>query len=694
LSELLKTLAAERVKPDRAHLPVVGDLGPRSVSRAVLLGLSRLTADATTFARALAVLGDGADLAVVAALAGLDEVRAGETAAMLVRAEIVQAEPPLAFVHPLVAGAVYRDLTPGERQLWHGRAAELLRDAGAHVEQVAGHLMHTPARGAQWVVRTLTSAGGLALRTGAPDSAVAYLERALREPPADAERAEIVFELGRARALVSWESAVADLRQAYDQLEDPERAGAAAQLLARALLFSGEPGEAAEFARAARARLPQRLVDVQASLIAFESFCVLFGAGDGDVLARLRRYRTVPVGERVGAKMLAAIAAQEWMYDCGPSDQISALSLAALAGGELIAADNGLVGSCAITNLTFADHEDAERWRHAARAEAHRRGSLVALLAVNLWHGHTLFWRGELIDAEQILRAGMAGLGLWGLAELQAHIYFHAFLSSVLRERGRVADARAALELSRDPRSGDDGARYWLGSQLGLLLAERRFEQAVVVADEYARRFSGLVRNPMDVPWRSCKALALDQLGHTDDALALAADELELSRQWGAPGTVARSLRALGTLEREDGIEHLEEAVDTVAGTPARLEHAKSLVAFGSALRRARRPSQAREPLRTAFDLATSCGADQLAEQARTELYAAGARPRASAFGGVAALTASERRVAALVAEGRTNREVAETLFVTPKTVEMHLGNVYRKLGVSSRRELPATLAG
>jgi DNA-binding CsgD family transcriptional regulator len=141
-----------------------------------------------------------------------------------------------------------------------------------------------------------------------------------------------------------------------------------------------------------------------------------------------------------------------------------------------------------------------------------------------------------------------------------------------------------------------------------------------------------------------------------------------------------------------DGVEHLEEAVAVTAGTPARLEHAKALTAFGAALRRARRPADARPPLRQALELATRCGADGLAAQASSELYAAGGRPRRTALTGVGALTASERRVVDLAAAGATNREIGETLFVAPTTVAMHLSNAYRKLGVTSRHDLPAAL--
>jgi DNA-binding NarL/FixJ family response regulator len=104
--------------------------------------------------------------------------------------------------------------------------------------------------------------------------------------------------------------------------------------------------------------------------------------------------------------------------------------------------------------------------------------------------------------------------------------------------------------------------------------------------------------------------------------------------------------------------------------------------------------SEAKEPLRAALQLAEACGAQPLVEQVRSELYAAGARPRTSALAGVAALTARESRVARLAAEGRTNREIAQTLFVTPKTVEVHLSSAYRKLEIRSRRELAGALAG
>jgi DNA-binding CsgD family transcriptional regulator len=692
LNELLKALEDEDVRPDGTHVDRVAELGPRAASRAVLLRIARLPEDAATVAQALAVLGDGADLSAVASLAELDEARAGSAVAALARAEIVRAEPPLAFVHPVVGAAIRQDIPPGERELQHGRAAGLLADAGAPVEQVAAHLRFTPAHAKHWVVETLMSAAGAARRKGAADSAVSYLARALSEPPLPERRPDVLLELGLAEALTSGPAAAEHLREAYEALSDPQARGMAAQVLGRALLFTGFPEEGAAVVRRAAADLPSELEDLRKALQAFELFSVLFGAGDPEELRGLERYRALPAGTGVGEKMLAAIAAQDWMYACGPADACAELSLAALAGGDLIAADNGLLPTCAITTLVFADREEALDWWGVARKDAYGRGSLFAISSLSLWWGFTQYRRGELADAEESLRTAVGEFRLWGYGEQQAQIYCDAFLAAVLRERGELDGARQALERSLDPGGADDGARYWLNSQIELLIAERRFEEALVAADDYAGRFDQMVANPMDAPWRSHKALALAGLGRHEEGQPLVEEELHRARTWGAPGTVARTLRVLGTLERDQGLGHLHEAVEVVAPSPARLEHAKALLALGTALRHTRRPTEARDPLRRALELADVCGAPGLADQARSELHAAGGRPRTTALSGVESLTPSERRVAQLAAAGRTNRDIAQELFVTPKTVERHLGHVYRKLGISNRKGLETAL--
>jgi RNA polymerase sigma factor (sigma-70 family) len=129
-----------------------------------------------------------------------------------------------------------------------------------------------------------------------------------------------------------------------------------------------------------------------------------------------------------------------------------------------------------------------------------------------------------------------------------------------------------------------------------------------------------------------------------------------------------------------------------LAGSEARLEHARALVDLGAALRRANQRTEARERLRESVDLARTVGALGLAERANEEIAATRARPRKVLQTGLDALTASERRVAQLAADGMSNREIAQTLSVTIKTVEVHLSHAYRKLEISSRAQLDTAL--
>ena len=201
-------------------------------------------------------------------------------------------------------------------------------------------------------------------------------------------------------------------------------------------------------------------------------------------------------------------------------------------------------------------------------------------------------------------------------------------------------------------------------------------------------------RNPAFIAWRSPAALALLQLGRRDEAGPLAEDDVELARTWGAPRALGAALRAAGLVEGGGrGLALLEEAVEVLGGSTAKLEHAKARMELGAALRRANRRADARDQLRHALELATICGATALAARAERELLATGARPRRIALSGVESLTPSERRVAELAADGPTNREVAQALFVTQRTVEVHLTSIYRKLAISSRSQLAAALA-
>jgi DNA-binding CsgD family transcriptional regulator len=142
----------------------------------------------------------------------------------------------------------------------------------------------------------------------------------------------------------------------------------------------------------------------------------------------------------------------------------------------------------------------------------------------------------------------------------------------------------------------------------------------------------------------------------------------------------------------DDDVALLREAVTLLDGSGEPLERARAHIDLGAALRSAGRAAEAREPLRLAVDLAHRAGATALEAHALAELRAAGARPRRRVIAGPGALTPSERRIADLAASGRLNRDIAEALVVTVATVEYHLRNVYRKLGITSRKQLSETL--
>lgn len=691
LFELLRALAAEDVAPRADRVSVVADLGPRAASRAVLLRLARLPTEAADIARAIAVLGEGTELWAAAELASLDEQVAADATGALARAEILRPEPPLGFVHPLVRDAVYLELSPGDRELQHDRAAQLLRHASAPAEQVAAHLLVAPGAAGDWVAETLRSAAAAAMSRGAAESAIPYLSRALEEPLDPATRATVLHDLGRAEVLYVGGDATEHLAMAYEALDDPRKRAEVAMLLAWALTFTRRPVEARALAARAADALGGEHEDLRLGLEALELFTIYFGAGDPSELARLEPYRGMDEIDSAGAAMMGGGAAMDWAYCLGPRSECVAQARRALAEPTLYDFDQGLFWCGAGFVLVHAEEPDALKIWDQILAEIYRGGSLFAALTANLWGGYTEMLWGRLDDAwERFLSAAEQGM-LWGAGRRIDHVPV-AFMAQILIERGEIAAARQMLDAATEPiTNGHLAGNLWRRAEVEVLLAEGRLDDALVAA-ETMRDQIGRLDNPSAHPWRTLMAEVLDRLGRLDEARTLAAEELELARRWGVPGPIGRALRVLGTAEREAGLDNLREAVEMLEASPARLELARALYALGVATRLAREPTAAREPLQRSLELATRSGATALAERARTELHATGARPRREALSGTAALTPSEKRVADLAAEGRTNREIAQELFVTPKTVEVHLSNAYRKLDIRGRRELAGAL--
>jgi DNA-binding CsgD family transcriptional regulator len=545
-----------------------------------------------------------------------------------------------------------------------------------------------PAGGEEWVPQVLGDAARTAAAKGAQESATTYLARMLEEPLDDSLRSRTLFELGLAEVRSNGAAATEHLAAAYETLEDPSERGIAAYSLARTLLFMGEVERARQFASEAARDMPAGHEDVVAMITSMELMSLYFGADVPDAEERFGALHDVPDTAAVGETMLAATAALDWMYRGGSREEVAKLASAALASEALMELDPGLLWVSANLVLVCAEDPDAMDFWERAMNRSHRSGSTFGMLSVHLWRGHTLLRHGDLSEAEASLEAAIEQLNLWGLGVLD---YAIGFSARTLLEMGRVDEAESVLNRVDPPEGIGEGAQFWREGEVELMLARGNEQRALDAATAYAA-LGGWRQNPVLVPWGSLRARALERLGRPEEAIELLGRELGRAEAWGAPGPIGRTLRLRGEIRRSEGAEDLLRAVELLENSPMKLERARALYALGSTLRRDRKPSEAREPLRRAFELAELCGAKGLAAEIRTELHATGVRPRSSSLKGPGSLTASERRVADLAASGQTNKQIAQTLYVTPKTVEVHLSNAYRKLEIGSRGELAAAL--
>jgi DNA-binding CsgD family transcriptional regulator/RecA/RadA recombinase len=696
LRELRNAIVAEDVIPSAANVSRLRELAARAGSRALSARLSRLPPEATRLAQAVAILGEDVDPHHAAALADLDEPAASEAIADLARVDVLRSQPLLGFVHPLVRAAVYETLTPLERDAGHARAARLLSASQPEPERVAAHLLLVSPAAASEVVTVLREAARRAVSRGAAENAVAYLRRALSEPPAAAERADVLLELGSAEALVSGVDAVDHLREAHELTDDPIRRAKVSLALGEQLSWLS-PEESAKVLTDALDELAGADAELgrilEARLIDAFSDPVLYR----EAVRRLRRIRARPPrGTTLGEKMLLAELAYHDAWAGAPAVTVVPFARRALAGETLLAGEispGPAVHACVV--LIHADLEDPLRISDAALAEAHQRGSILAFALAKMLSAEALISRGDLPEAEAEGREARDAYEAWG-ATARFPPLVASFLSDALMEQGKLEDAAGALERADMGQAPAETARaLLLLSRSRLRLQQGDPAGGLEDALDAGRRFEAVGgRNPAFVAWRSQAAFALLELGDTDEARRLAGEELELARSWGAPRALGAALRVAGLVAGgAAGLALLEEAVEVLIDSPAKLEHAKARTELGAALRRGNRRAHARDHLRRAVELATICGATPLAARAETELLATGARPRRIALSGVESLTPSERRVAELAAEGPTNREIAQALFITAKTVEVHLSRVYRKLGISSRSQLAAALA-
>jgi DNA-binding CsgD family transcriptional regulator len=322
---------------------------------------------------------------------------------------------------------------------------------------------------------------------------------------------------------------------------------------------------------------------------------------------------------------------------------------------------------------------------------AYARGDNVLASSSVLFRAYTQLRRGDMNAAEADLQR---------FAELMAYatteLYSHAFRAELAIERGDLEWAAACIAESRlpDTFSANGHLTFFQLARARLRLEQHRHDDAIRELRSLGDNIEALqIENSAFYDWRPYLALALHAAGRRDEALSVALEALDRARAWGARQSIGAALRALGLVEGgASGEKLLREAVEVLRDSQWRLEYAKALVELGAALRRGNKRADSRDLLRQGLELAHKLGASALEERAQTELSATGARPRRLMLSGLESLTPSERRVAEMAAENLTNKDIAQALFVTPKTVEVHLSSVYRKLEISSRAQLPDAL--
>ncbi len=692
LRQLARSLEAEGIAPTAEHADSVRRAARRALSRTVLARVGRRSVEAVAVARAVAVLGEGATPALVAAVAEVDETAVERTWRELFQAEVLRHDA-LAFVHALVRDAIYLDLPEPARERWHLRAARALQASGASAERVASQLQLAPTSGDQWVAETAFEAGLEALRHGAPDAAVAHFRRALAEPIAEERQLAVMEPLAGALFNVDAPASIEVLAELATRQEDPRAAATLRVAEVQALALTDRWHEAAKLCLAQERTMGDDQADQLAMFQAIRSVCTIFGADDPGGYTLLDDQRTPTTQEGMGFRMRAGQAALMWAYDCATAQEAGDLAAFAIQSDPAVLADHTLIAVAPLYLLALADRDECMEIWEAARIESHRSGSVILHVTIAMWLGIIQQRRGDLTAAIAGLEDSLVFAERWGTG-VEARRYAHTSLAMACLEAGDLGRTRALLTTAEPPAtSASLSALLWLHVDAWAQIGEGRFDASLAASAELERRATTWVRQPIGFDWNLPRAVALHRLGREDEARAAAEAGVALARHWGAPGVLGPALRVLGEVRGNDGLEQLHESIAVLETAPAAVQLTRSLIQLGSTLRRTGEVTEARAPLERAYELAIACGSPGLAESARVELAASGVRRLVGDSGGAAGLTPSERRVADLAAEGRTNREIAQELFVTPKTVEVHLSAAYRKLGISSRRELAGALA-
>jgi DNA-binding CsgD family transcriptional regulator len=690
---LVAELRASGVRPSSQTAEVIGQLAPGSVLRAVVARLARLVDRCRDLAKSVAVLGDDVPLRHAAAVAGFSESEAVDAVAGLVGSDILAAREPLCFAHPLIRSAVTAEMSDFEAGRMHLKAAQVLRDDDVEVERVAAHLMAAPPTRQAWAIEILRSAAARAQHRGAASTAADLLVRALEEGPGRDDRVKILRELGAAETFAGRPTAAARLDEALGLVVDDRQRLRVAIELGYILYGSGRRADAQAVLEQVMIASGEEATAEAHELRVLRLAAALFPESDhdpGDLGARTDPSDLDPARpiDRLTLALLALLQASDGRpaHDVRPLTSRALNATTPYQDGERRLWE-GTLAILSPALILVDDLPGCQRLSDAALDDARRRGSQREFVACSYLRAWPLYLQGRLSEVVAEVEAAMETLdrGWWvhaaGACAVLAHTHMArgdldaaaltleraeaAGLATGAHERAQLADARGTLELlCGHPQTA--------------------LEQLTLCGELQASGDSmALLR------WRPPAAAAALAAGDTGRALQLVDEELLIAQRAGTARALGTALRSKGlVVGGHEGLDLLDEAVRVLRSSPALLERSRALIDFGAALRRNNQRVKARRALLDGADLAQRLGAAALAEHAREELRAAGGKPRRLAVSGTASLTPSEFRVATLVARGLTNRQVAQSLFVSVKTVEGHLAHIYDKLSITSRRQI------
>lgn len=680
LQELLRLGPLSAADLATTALPELGDRVARRVAKA--------SPEGPALAASMAILGDGADLRHAAAVCDLDHERAAAIARQLRQIEILASEDPVSFVHPVVRQSVEDTLSTAERARLHRAAATVLADAQAPIEAVAAHLALLPPSGSVEVAAHLMAAGRDAVARAAPAAAVARFRRALDEGAAVPHRAEVLFELGQAQMAMRDPAAVASLREASTIASSPSTMVRAAITLSELLGHAGQWRDAIHVTKTTMAQVPVGDDELRAEL---EAFRAVLASNDSNLVVEFDRdlaeFERIAQGESWAARALSGLLGATASARGADHEAVVRQIDHAVEDGVLLSRAGGAWAGAQVVGALI-EQEDYARAAVLADEIEHigrRTGVMIAVVTGSGFSALGELRRGRVAASEARLLGIMevatdAGMPMW-------LITLASFAADAMIERPALAPViELADSIEIEERFAASASGAMLLEARGLF-ALARGERARA-ASEF--RAAGAVYTPLGwgpprTLWRSYLAMAV-ALDDPAEARELAAADLATARGAGNRRAEGIALRAAGLVAGgEEGIELLRASVECLGRSEALLDLTRSRVELGAALRRSGQRAEGREQLAAGVELADRCGALHLLARAEDELRAAGARPRRRAMSGVAALTASEARVVRLAADGRSNVEIAQDLYVGVKTIETHLSRAYAKLGLAGQ---------